>query len=379
MYQIKSVPDDFVVEEITKITKSAETAKIKWKMKMEKLGRKKRKTNVYTVFLLTKRNIDIFKAILLISKKCGVNPKDFGYAGTKDKRAVTKQMISVPGSVAEKLRRINMTGLEITNIFESQKPIKLGDLAGNRFHIMIRNIDPKDKDKVEKNIRHIKNKGFLNIFGEQRFGTPRQVNHIIGRHIIKGDFKKAVIDFLTLTGGESDDATQARIKLKREMNFKKAVSYFPGGLKYERVILEYLSKNPDDYKDALARLPKMLSRMFIHAYQSWVWNKAAEKIRKDVIIPLIGSKTHFEDYPESGKVIKGIMREEGIALSDFVIRNMMFLSTRGDERRTFIFPRNIRTEFGEDELNPGKMKLAVDFELPKGSYATTLINDIMKS
>ncbi|NOX71144.1 MAG: tRNA pseudouridine(13) synthase TruD, partial [Candidatus Micrarchaeota archaeon] len=55
-----------------------------------------------------------------------------------------------------------------------------------------------------------------------------------------------------------------------------------------------------------------------------------------------------------------------------------FLSTRGDERCAFVKPKNLKFSFSDDDLNCGKIKIVLDFELPKGSYATVLIKDIMK-
>ena len=290
---------------------------------------------------MTKTDMDIFKTIGILSEKTGIPKKDFGYAGTKDKKAVTSQMISVPGCQKKELESLKIKGIKISDVFESDKPIKLGGLSGNRFRITVRNIDSKERGMIEENVGKVRKDGFLNLFGEQRFSKD---NIEIGRLLVKKDFEKAA-------------------ELIASSN---------------KIAGHYLSKNKDDYIGAIKILPKMLSRMFVHAYQSYIWNIAAEKIGKDCIIPIIGSKTRLSDYPESKGTIEKIMKKEDIRLSDFVIKDIMFLSTRGEERESVVKPSEFVCSFSKDEMNKGKLKLVLNFELSKGSYATVLIDYIMK-
>ncbi len=342
MYVIKSVPEDFVVEEITKIKKNVSGAKLRWKEKMRALrGNKTPEKKRYTIFRMKKTNLNLFEAIELISEKTGIPKKDFGYAGTKDKKAVTIQTISVPEYPKSELLNLEIKGINILDVFKSDKPIKLGDLIGNRFHIIVRNIDENIKENIEKNLNKIKKNGFLNLFGKQRFGSD---NAEIGKMIIKKDFKKAAELLVTSN---------------------KDVKY-------------YLSENRADYIGSVKILPKMLSRMFIHAYQSQIWNETAEKIKRNCMIPIIGSKTKLENYPESKDIVEKIMKRENNQLSDFVIKDIMFLSTRGGERKSIIRPDNLSYSIGNDDMNKDKLKLILDFELPKGSYATVFVNYIMK-
>jgi tRNA pseudouridine13 synthase len=384
MYRLKSVPEDFVVDEITLIREQESSARLRWKEKMKTLrgadpssGMKSKETKRYTIFRMKKTGMDHFQAIAILSEKTRIQRSDFGYAGTKDRRAVTSQLISIPRIPRETLERLSIKGIEISDIFESDKPIKLGDLVGNRFHITVRNVEEKERPLVLKNLKKVKEKGFTNLFGEQRFGSMRSANHIIGKAIIKRDFEKAVMIFLTQAGSESGENETARARLAKEKDFRRALAYFARSLTYERIMLEHLSVNPDDFPGALRALPKLLGRMFIHAYQSHIWNEVAEKIGKDGMIPILGSKTILDNYPESKEILRKIMIGEAIKPSDFVIKDMMFLTTRGEERAAIVKPNDLKHSFGDDELNRGKIKLILDFELPKGSYATVLVGNIM--
>ncbi|MBN2102114.1 MAG: tRNA pseudouridine(13) synthase TruD [Candidatus Aenigmarchaeota archaeon] len=342
MYKIKSVPQDFVVDEITDIEESKASSKLRWKEKMDLLRNKKKKpARKFTVFRMTKTDIDFFRAIEMLSEKTGIPKKEFGYAGTKDKKAVTSQMISIPEYHKENLGTMKIKGIRISDIFETDKPIKLGNLSGNKFRIIVRNIDSEERIRIEKNIEKIKKDGFLNLFGEQRFSKD---NIEIGRLLVRKDFKKAA----ELIASSNND------------------------------VRHYLSRNNDDCIGAIEILPRMLSKMFVHAYQSYIWNMTAGQIKKDCMIPIIGSKTKLENYPDSRKIIEKIMKKEGILLSDFVIKDIMPLSTRGEERKSMIKPEKFTHTFKEDGMNKGQLKLILSFVLPKGSYATVLIDFIMK-
>jgi len=342
MYKIKTVPEDFVVDEITEIRESGASSKLRWKEKMDLLRNKKNSaTKRFTIFRMTKTDMDLFGAIGILSEKTGIPKKYFGYAGTKDKKAVTSQMISVPEYPKKKMEDLKIKGIKISDIFYADRPIKLGNLSGNRFMITVRNIDSKEKAEIEKNIEKIKKNGFPNLFGEQRFSKD---NIEIGRLLVKKDFKRAA----ELIASSNKD------------------------------VMYYLSGNKDDYMGAIKILPKMLSKMFIHAYQSYIWNMTAEQVKKDCQIPIIGSKTKLEYYPDSKETVEKIMRKEGLSLSDFVIKDIMFLSTRGEERKSVVKPEKLAHSFGEDEMNEGRLKLILGFEIPKGSYATVLIDFIMR-
>ena len=113
---------------------------------------------------------------------------------------------------------------------------------------------------------------FPNYYGEQRFGY-RKTNFNIGLSMLKGDFKAAALNFLTSTQNETmDDAREARKRLSDELDFGAALDYFPKYLKYERSMLEYLSKYPTNYANAIRKLPRSLSLMFIHSVEAQIFN-----------------------------------------------------------------------------------------------------------
>jgi tRNA pseudouridine13 synthase len=310
MYRIKEKPEDFVVREIS-IIKPGEKGK-------------------YTYFLLKKKNYNTIRAIEHIASALHINPKKFGFAGNKDKIAITEQACSVPEVNKDRIEKIKLRDIELKFLGKGSEPISLGDLEGNEFEIVVRNIEKKPEAKTE----------FVNYFGEQRFG---KANVPIGKAIIQKDFEKAVKLMLEDKGPE-------QVKIRN-----------------------YNHKNPNDYVGALKILPLKILKIYIHAYQSWIWNQVVEKTEKKGKLPLIGFGTIIDN-----PVLADFLAEEGIEPRDFIIKEIPELSSEGDERKIIAEAKDLKIgKLEEDDLNPGKKKVKISFTLPPGSYATEYIKQLL--
>jgi len=193
----------------------------------------------------------------------------------------------------------------------------------------------------------------VNYFDEQRFSKN---NVLIGKGIVRKRFKDAV----ELLSGY--DAVEEHIRTIK-----------------------------NDYVGALKRIPFRLLRLFVHSYQSFLWNKVVNKYIKERYsdikmveyslgelifplrmdeenrdIPIIGFDSDMEDYEE-------IVEEEGVKKEDFIIRQIPELSSEGGLRKLYFEAELKVLDSGDDELNEGKKKVKVQFELPKGSYATIFV------
>ena len=352
MPRIKEIPEDFVVKEI-----------------FEKREPKDENKGFYVWFTLKKTDWDLFRALRMISKRLRVSIKRFGHAGVKDKRAVTYQKISVWNVPLERLKSVKIKDIELSDFEEKKERINLGDLKGNEFEIVIRDIDRKDRKIIENNLDKVKN-GFVNYFGEQRFGF-RNNTHLVGKEILKNNLKEAVWTYLTYEGDENEEARKFRENLSKNKDFKLALKECPRNLKNEIVLLQHLVKKPNDYAGALRKIPKKFRRMFIHAYQSYLWNETA-KISKSMTIPLIGFETHPTEE------VKKILEREKIQTEDFRIKSMPELSSEGGERKRIAEVKGFEWKFTKDEINENRLKCVLRFELPRGSYATVLMEEFLK-
>ena len=334
MHKIKQTPEDFIVKEMNDII----------------LGN----TGKYAYFLLKKKNYNTIKAIETIAKALGINVKNIGFAGNKDKNAVTEQLISIKNGKKD-FEKVSLKDIGLKYVGKGDEEIYLGRLKGNEFYITIRGLEDKEIKKIEEKA---KNKQIFmpNYFGEQRFSKS---NHWIGKAITNRDFKKAVELVL-----ESNSEQNERIE-------------------------EHLQKQKNDFIGALKIMPFKLLKLYVHSYQSFLFNKTLEeyisinkissnKINYDEKIPIIGFSTELKNK-KIKKIIEKIMQEEKVTERDFIIRAIPYLSSEGGERDAFIKINDFKIiNVEKDELNVGKEKMAVSFSLLKGCYATVLMDFLLK-
>ncbi len=314
--KIKQVPEDFVVKEILDL---------------------KLDDGPYTYFILRKKNWNTLDAISEIAKRLNVSEKMINFAGIKDKHAVTEQVVSAFRIGADRLKSLQIKDIEIKILGTGKEKVHTDMLAGNEFVVTLRDLDEPN----EKKLRHI-----ANYFDEQRFGKGLD-NHLAGKAMVMKDFKKAC----------------EIMKVDVEGN---------------------------DYVGALRRNPRLLKLIF-NSYQSYLFNLAlAEYVRmKSKKYSEVSSDfgtLAFSDYHDGTELpllqfdteldgdVKGIyekiMKDEGIGMRDFIIRQLPDLLSSTLYRKAFVEVGDFSSQMSDDELNPGKKKQTLDFRLPKGSYAT---------
>ncbi len=370
--KIKEKPRDFVVEEITPDGLILEVGK-EWKFE-ESEGK-------HLICVLEKVNWDTNRAVKMVSKQLHVSPKRVGFAGTKDKRAWTAQRISIWGLGQDDITKVHLKDLKLWPIKRSNERIKLGDLWGNRFTITIRELDNEEKAKLEKP-REFK---VPNFFGIQRFGEKRPVTHLVGKALVLGNPELAVKLYLGWVGpGEREETKEARRKVKQNWDWNEALNYFPKHLSYERTLISHLSNHTNDYVGALRKLPKNLLKMFVHGYQSYLFNRyLEERINKhgfgglegDVLEndvptgPIYGYETQFP-LGEEGELEKQVIKQEGVWIDQFRIKSIPEASSKGMRRGIFVTVHDYQV------IEEGSDWVRIRFKLEKGTYATTVLDYI---
>ena len=380
--KIKQLPEDFIVEEITEDGAVLEAVGYGDVLEVDKnLNESNSQAGEFIHFTLQKNNWDTMRAMKEISKRLGVSRNRLSFAGTKDKRAVTVQRASAWNIKEEDLEKVNIKDIQLREFSYSNDRIDLGDLQGNRFAITIRNLD-LDADSIKNIIDSTTDElkaGFPNFFGVQRFGTTRPITHLVGKEILKGNPKEAAMLYLTKTyPDEPEETREAREFLRKTEDFKESIKKFPRNLGYELSMLNHLIQNPDDFPGALKSLPKKLGMMFVHAYQSYIFNLALSRYITEGFdierLPLPGHETELDEITEE------ILSTEKISREDFRIKGMREFSSKGMYRECFIPFENFRImDIEEDDLNEGSRKATIVFSLGKGSYATTLLREFMKN
>ncbi len=331
MYKIKQRHDDFLVKEVINL--------------------KTVNNGNYSYFLLRKRDWSSFKAVDRIAKALKIKNSSIGLAGNKDKLAISEQYISLYKVDRKRAENLRIKDIDLKFIGYGNEKINLGSLEGNRFDIIVRNLD--EKNRLE--IVHAEN-----YFDEQRFGF-RLDTHLVGKAIVKKDFKVAC----ELLG---------------------------------------LKVDGNDYIGALRRDDRRVLRFYIHSYESWIWNKVASRYleknyeverkfkiageelfftkepfekafaesENNIEIPIIG---YLMDIKDDGinEIYTEIMEEEKVKTGDFVIKQMPEISSEGGSRDLFVQVGDFNYRYDKDEMNKGKYKASLSFMLPKGAYATMIV------
>jgi tRNA pseudouridine13 synthase len=309
---------------------------------------------------------------LLSFKKTGRNTEDvvqdaaralriprraLNICGNKDRQAVTTQFLSInrqhlqgmkQETLLDKLSRIKDATFTVVGFLDT--PLSLGSLAGNTFTITVRDLDSAQQKVADAFGRQKTLPCIPNYFDEQRFSKS---NLAVGRAFVKKDFSGAW-----------------------------------------RILSPLETTNPIG---ELRKLPQKTLLLFVHAYQSWLWNETValflegkggrdvpyscgifrfpKTTVKNIPIPLIGFGTDLNAItpPSLRNIVKRILEKECVTQMDFVIRQVPEITSEGGTRSLLMEVKDFSIAFEEDDLFPEKKKAIVRFALPPGSYATMVV------
>ena len=352
----------------------------------------------YPLYILEKRDIDSNHALFEIERELHMR---FRVMGIKDAKAVTTQyagmervMRNPPAELKSRHTRLILKGF-------TKHPLQKKFLAGNKFEIRIYNVRSSDLSDF---VPHIGKVG--NFYGLQRFGSERLVTHLIGREIVKRNFIQAVVLLLChTTEFDTQMSREIRNKCIDPSNYRQVLKMLPRGMDIERQVLSALVAGRDTIA-ALRAVPITIRRLFVQAYQAYIFNRCLSRAvmegedllqpqTEDLCFEMEGpatfgriikynpsSKTKlvpairmagYTFQPGKGRfenITRAIMQEEEeVSAKDFYIKEMQELSHQGGFRQAPLWCTDFRYE---------RDPLTVSFKLPKGSYATTLLREIIK-
>ncbi|GIL81040.1 hypothetical protein Vretifemale_10170 [Volvox reticuliferus] len=267
-------------------------------------------------FVLYKENMDTQVALTILSRHLAIaaGGHNFGFAGTKDKRGVTCQFATAFKVSPSRLSTVNshLRGIRVGNFSFCDEGLRLGCLSGNEFHLLMRDVrlaspeppavaaaaatttaitadgeeaGPKGTSgtKIDSDVvaqvtaacETVARNGFINYFGLQRFGTGGAATQEVGKALLRGEYEKAARLVLTGRADERSDYADARRLFFDNGDAKGALRRLPHFMLGERAVLSVLATDPADWAGAMKAVPRTMRMMYLHAWQSYVWNSAA--------------------------------------------------------------------------------------------------------
>jgi tRNA pseudouridine13 synthase len=420
--KIRQSSEDFIVEEALIDGSKAEISPVETRQLAGK-GR-------YLICVMVKRDWDTFLAARKVAKRLGISPKRIQIAGIKDAHALTAQHISIRRITPEQVSRVRIKDITLRPLRFSEEMVFSQLLLGNQFRVLIgaishtSSVTERRVEKVQSELLSLG--GVPNFFGHQRFGTIRPITHLVGRSITQGDWKNAALIFLAQPSPhEHPAAREARQHLRDTRNFREALRLFPRYLTYEQMMLTHLTKQPKDFAGAFRKLPLKLRRIFVQAYQSFLFNrflsqrmrqgipineaqvgdyvvslekhgistdeftsvttqslsrvnKALNEGKMRVAIPLLGFKQNPSEGIQ-GEIEQEIIETENVVPRNFYVPLMPEISAPGRLRAILAPMIDLSIEGPtKDSANPPKQEIKLNFTLHRGSYATVLLREFMK-
>jgi len=319
----------------------------------------------HLVLKVRKKDMTTWDLLQKLSEITGVKVREFGYAGLKDKDGLTTQYISIHKKYESLFDNIEDENFKITEKTYHSNKIKIGHLKGNNFFIRLKKVTPVQAQKIDNVLEIINSEGMPNYFGYQRFGRDRD-NYTIGREILLGKRNirsRKKRDFFV-------SAYQSHIFnlwLSKRVEMSKLFNSFELGELSELFIYsKELLKEVKSQKRFLKLLPGDILHHYPHgkAFECLDVKEEAKRFAaKEVTLTgfLPGHKTKRATN-EAGEIEKEFISE----CEEFIEK------MNGSRRFAWIFPEVLEKRYKKEEA-----WFEFSFFLPKGSYATVLLEELL--
>jgi tRNA pseudouridine13 synthase len=380
--KLKRLPEDFQVEELPVVSAGGQ-------------GR-------FTLYRLTKKGMGTLEAIEAIRRRWNLSGAQIQYGGLKDRHALTVQYLTILGGPE---RTLHETNLDLEPLGRLPHPYGPQAFRGNKFALVLRDLSADAARKAIAATESLPKDGLPNYFDDQRFGSVGFDGGFIAEAWLRGDYERA----FRLAVAEPTASDRPEIKAEKEVlrecwgRWDEAKARLPRS--HSRSLVTYLVDHPTDFRGAFARLKRELRSIYFSAYQSYLWNlmlgrlierttRPEQRLAIDFKVaplplhrdldpdqakalsswrlPLPASRTSLPPGPARDLALE-VVNEQGLTWEGLRVKHLKDVFFSKGDRPALFFPANFRQQLADDDLYPGRRKLRISFELPKGAYATLVV------
>jgi tRNA pseudouridine13 synthase len=382
---IKESPDDFIVSEIPAY---------------EPCG-----AGEHLYLLIEKCGITTLEAIRRIARELNVPERDVGYAGMKDAAGITRQTLSVQRVKAEAALALKLDGIKVLSATHHSNKLKLGHLKGNHFKIIIRGVAADVVSNAQLVLQVLQQRGVPNYFGYQRYGALGN-SHLIGAAMLRRDWQGAVDRLMGDPDTIRDPDWRSAISSYCRGDLPGALELMPRHCRSERDVLQRLIAKPGTWEKAFSVIHPRLKKIYLSAYQSYLFDKVVEQRLQNLCHVMKGDLAwkhlngacflvedaeaeapradRFEISASGPMFGRRMTQPEG----DVLAMEQRILMGEGWRGGDFDLGSGVCMD---GERRPLRVPLVdvicmvagdilqLEFSLPKGSYATSVVREITKA
>jgi tRNA pseudouridine13 synthase len=384
--KLKQRPEDFRVEELTAAAGGG--------------------AGEFAFYRLDKTGWTTPDALAAVRRRWQLDHRRLSYGGLKDRHAATTQYLTV---FRGPRRNLSHERVAVTYLGQRAEPYTSHDVTANRFAVVLRAMSDAAVSHAAAALAEVAAAGLPNYFDDQRFGSVGDPPQFVAREMVFGRFEDALrLALAAPYEFDRADAKREKATLTRLWGDWPALkAQLPKG--HARSLVDYLVTHPTDFKGAVARLRPELQGLYLSAYQSFLWNqvlaawlgrhlppadlgtvelklgrvpvplRVPDAVRAEwdgLSLPLPSARVKPEPGAAWAGLAEEVLRAEGLTLAGLKVKGMQKPFFGKGDRAGCVRPANLSHADAADDLNPGRRKLTLTFDLPRGSYATMLVKRV---
>jgi len=381
--KLKQIPEDFRVDEVTDIAPSTE--------------------GPFVLYRLEKKNWTTPDALQVIRQRWKVPSQRLSFGGLKDRHAHTIQYFTILNGPE---RQLNQPGIAVTPLGRAVQPFQSSDIRVNRFTLTLRSMSAKAIEAGRSSVADLERSGVPNYFDEQRFGSVGYDGRFVAKEMVLGRYDQALKTALSAPYEHDRAAMKQEKALLREAwgDWPRLKEQLPRG--QARNIINYLAHHPDDFRGAIERIKPELRSLYLAAWQSQLWNQMlgrwmidtfshsrlmgmrfrmgdlpvpknvpADKLEmwRTLMLPLPSARIKIDPAAPWAKSLEAVMEQEEVRLDQVKLKDFRKPFFSKGDRPAAVIPQGLNVREERDDLNSGKWKWVLRFDLPRGCYATMIV------